>query len=60
MSTQPSQLQIYHHEQRRLAERDLLFLQCVRDGLTRADLQHLIDRRPALWQRYAAWLHTLP
>jgi hypothetical protein len=45
---------------RKDAEKDALFLQLVSDGMTRADLEKLIAKRPALWGRYAEWLGKLP
>lgn len=42
------------------AEKDRLFLQLVSDGLTREQLEKLIEKRPALWSRYKSWLHKLP
>jgi len=59
MST-PTQEQLYYQYVRRLGERDELFMELVRDGLTRAELRRNIERRPSHWGRYAGFLKTLP
>lgn len=56
----PAQAQMYYQEERKAAEANLLFLDMVKDGMTRQQLQRLIDRRPALWGRWSNWLDTLP
>lgn len=60
MTRQKTQLQIFYEEQRKIADADHLFMELVRDGLTRAELQAAINRRPALWERYENWLPVLP
>ena len=55
-----SQLQIFYEEQRKLGEANETFMEMVKDGLTRRELQRNIDRRPYLWGRYANWLEVLP
>jgi hypothetical protein len=60
MIRQKTQLQIFYEEQRKIADADHLFMELVRDGLTRAELQAAINRRPALWERYENWLPVLP
>jgi hypothetical protein len=41
-------------------EADLLFLDFVKEGMTRKELEANIARRPELWKRYAEWLTKLP
>jgi hypothetical protein len=60
MSRKPSQLQLFYQEQKKLGEANELFMELVKDGMTREDLQVNIDRRPQLWERYADWLKVLP
>jgi hypothetical protein len=60
MTRQKTQYQMFHEEQRKIADADHLFMELVRDGLTRAELQAAINRRPALWERYENWLPVLP
>lgn len=60
MIRQKSQYQMFYEEQRKIADADHLFMELVRDGLTRAELQAAINRRPALWERYENWLPVLP
>lgn len=60
MIRQKTQYQMFYEEQRKIADADHLFMELVRDGLTRAELQAAINRRPALWERYENWLPVLP
>lgn len=57
---QPTQVQMYYAAERNAAEMNLLFLEFVKDGLTREELQTNINRRPRVWARYSAWLAKLP
>lgn len=52
--------QYWHEAERRAAEANLLFLQFVKDGMTREQLARLISRRPSLWGRFSVWLDKLP
>ena len=56
----PTQAQMYYQAERRSAELNMTFLDLVRDGLTREDLQRNIERRPALWGRFQGFLDKLP
>lgn len=56
---QKTQYQMFYEEQRKIADADHLFMELVRDGLTRAELQAAINRRPVLWERYENWLPML-
>ena len=60
MTRQKTQYQMFYEEQRKIADADHSFMELVRDGLTRAELQAAINRRPALWERYENWLPVLP
>lgn len=60
MTRQKTQYQMFYEEQRKIADADHLFMELVRDGLTRAELQAAINRRPALWEHYENWLPVLP
>lgn len=55
-----TQLQIFYEESHNLAEVQIQFLEFVKDGLTRQELQRNIDRRPELWGRFSNWLEKLP
>ena len=57
---QKTQYQMFYEEQRKIADADHLFMELVRDGLPRAELQAAINRRPVLWERYENWLPVLP
>ncbi len=45
---------------RKAADTNNLFLDFVKDGMTREELQSNIDRRPVLWERFSNWLVILP
>ena len=60
MPNAPTQLQTFYTEQRKIADSNALFLEMVQDGMTRRDLEKLIDKRPTLWGRFAGYLATLP
>jgi hypothetical protein len=55
-----NQYDMYYKAERRAAELNLLFLDFVKDGLTREELAKNIERRPALWGRFSSWLNKLP
>jgi uncharacterized protein (UPF0262 family) len=59
-SVMPSQEQMYYAAVRSSTEVNLQFLEFVKDGLTREELQTNINRRPGLWGRFSAWLDKLP
>ena len=60
LAHQPTQAQMYYQAERSASERDLLFLDLVKDGLTQQELRQNIARRPHLWSRYRGWLPQLP
>jgi hypothetical protein len=55
-----TQIQIFYEEQRKIGQGNETFMELVRDGLTREELQRNIERRPVLWSRFAGFLNTLP
>jgi hypothetical protein len=55
-----TQEQMFYQAQRRVADANEIFLELVTTGLTCEELQRNIERRPALWSRYANWLPVLP
>lgn len=57
---QRTQLQMFYAAHRQVAETNNAFLELVKEGLTREELEINIERRPALWQRYENWLSVLP
>lgn len=56
----PTQRQLYERARAKAAEMDMLFLDMVRQGMTRRELEINIQKRPVLWSRYAGWLPKLP
>ena len=55
-----TQIQFYYEERNKIAEGDILFMQFVKEGMTKITLQKLIKLRPKLWSRYSNWLQKLP
>lgn len=58
-----TQAQQYEKARRQLAECNATFMElvnCPTNPLTREDLARNIERRPALWSRFAGFLETLP
>lgn len=58
-----TQAQHFELARRRIAETNQTFMELVNhptNPLTREDLAANIARRPALWQRFAGFLDTLP
>lgn len=60
MTTRPTQMQMYYAVSFKIAECNQMFLQLVRDGLTREELEKLIAKRPSLWGKYEGFLSRLP
>jgi hypothetical protein len=54
------QLAIFYDQQRNIAGGNEVFMELVRDGMTREDLAHNIARRPSLWKRFEGFLNVLP
>ena len=58
-----TQKQMYYAAERAAGERDATFMELVNhptNPLTKEDLLANIERRPALWSRYAGFLDKLP
>ncbi len=55
-----NQIQMYYAAVRRDGELNELFLELVRDGMARDELQKLIDKRPERYGRFSGWLERLP
>jgi len=55
-----TQLQMFYKAQKNNHEVNETFLELVRDGLTRDELQQNINKRPELWGRFKNWLDKLP
>lgn len=60
MQPTQTQMQMFYTEQRKLGDRNIQFLEMVKDGLTREELRALIDKRPAYYGTYENWLGKLP
>lgn len=55
-----SQLQIYREIERKIANLNEAFMDLVREGLTKEDLEAMIERRPELYGRFSNFLNVLP
>lgn len=53
-------MRMFYEESHKIAESCELFSEFVKDGLTRDELQKLINKRPALWGKFSGWLDILP
>ncbi|MFM0095618.1 hypothetical protein PQQ87_08395 [Paraburkholderia nemoris] len=60
MTTGDQQLAIFYNQQRDIAGANEVFMDLVREGLTREELEHNIKRRPSLWKRFEGFLNVLP
>ena len=56
----PTQKQMYSKSHTQSADLNKIFLSIVEQGLTKAELQHNIDKNPNLWNRFRNWLDKLP
>jgi hypothetical protein len=57
----PTQRDLYYMAERHAATVNEDFMWLVRHGgITREELARNIERRPALWSRFAGFLQTLP
>lgn len=50
-----TQLQMFYDAHKKSADNDKVFLELMQD-MTRQELATLIEKRPALWGRYRAYL----
>lgn len=55
-----TQLQIYREVERKIFDQNEAFMDLVREGLTREDLEILIKKRPELYGRFSNFLNVLP
>ena len=55
-----TQMEMFWESHNRLARRNEAFLDAVKDGMTRQELESLIKRRPNIWGAYSHWLDKLP
>lgn len=61
MTTQvKTQEQMFYESHKKLADVNNEFMWLVQNGITREDLQTNIEKRPALWSRFASFVNTLP
>jgi len=59
MTTVAKQVEMWTAAERRSAEVEKMFMALVADGLTKAELEANIARRPSLWSRFSSWLEVL-
>lgn len=57
---QATQEQMFYKASRQIADTNQLFMELVKEGLTREELARNIELRPQLWGRYESWLDKLP
>lgn len=55
-----TQEQLFYSACENTARGNELFLEMVKDGLTKSELEKLICKRPELWDRFDGWLDKLP
>ena len=55
-----TQLQIFEQERQRIAALNEAFMYHVNEGMTKGELQALIDKRPEVYGRFAHWIDRLP
>lgn len=55
-----TQMQIFWAEHRKISDANDTFLDLVKGGMTRAELEKNIAKRPGLWARFSNWLDKLP
>ena len=60
MNTKLTQEQMFWKAHRKIADQNVAFMDMVRDGMTRRELQRLIERRPEVYKRFEGFLDTLP
>jgi hypothetical protein len=56
----PTQREMFYQEHRKIADGNNAFMELVRGGLKREELERLIAKRPSLWSRFSNWLDKLP
>lgn len=60
INKRPSQSQMCYDAGDRVARMNETFLDLVKSGMTRGELQACIKKRPSLWSRFEHWLPKLP
>jgi hypothetical protein len=55
-----SQMALFWKSHRQVADANETFLSMVKNGMTKSELEALIRKRPALWERFGNWLGKLP
>jgi len=60
MSEKKDQKAMFYHSHKKIAEANQFFLDRVKEGMTRGELEKLIQKRPSLWGRFSSWLEKLP
>jgi hypothetical protein len=60
VTTDDEQLAIFYNQQRNIAGANEVFMELVREGMTREELARNIERRPSLWKRFEGFLNVLP
>jgi hypothetical protein len=56
----PTQIQLCYAALEKVAQKNEAFMWMVQNGLTRTDLQRMIDRWPDRYGMYENWLANLP
>jgi len=59
MSKKPSQLDMFYREHRRIADLNSAFLDMINDGMTKHELEKLIEKRPNVYGRFSSWIERL-
>lgn len=54
-----SQTQQFYSACDRAADANNFFMELVRNGLTKRELEVLIAKHPSLWGRFSSWLEKL-
>jgi hypothetical protein len=54
-----TQEQMFYESQKKSSEKHKLFLELVKDGMTKKELEANIAKNPAVWECYSRWLEVL-
>ena len=55
-----TQEQLYYQERAKIAALNEAFMYHVNEGMTKGELQALINKRPEVYGRFAHWIERLP
>ena len=55
-----TQEQMYYQEREKIAALNEAFMYHVSEGMTKGELQALINKRPEVYSRFAHWIDRLP